>query len=433
MPSLDRLASARPRSWRRRGPRGGRWGSVLVAAGALGVAVALGVSGCGAGAAGPAVTTAVPTAVASPAPPAIDPGPAAVLEFPAVGAGAVGIAGADGSVQVLGQGGETATVPIASITKVITSLVVLDAHPLAGPGDPGPTITLGAADVERTEAIEAIGQFVEPMFEGQQVSLHDALAITLLTSANNYAETAAAWAFGSTDAYLEAARAWLAEQGLTATTLADASGLDPGSASTTADLLRVGALAHADPALAAIAGLASYEQPDLGTIVNQNVLLGEGGVDGLKTGSTTYAGATLLTSAVVTVGSSPVTLIAVVLGTESIDARFATTRALLASAQAGLREVRLSTAGQSFGSYAGADTGTASSESASSESASSESIDAVATADLTAVVFGDTPITTEVRLEPRTTGAAGDPTGSAAFTVGTARYELPLALAAPLG
>ena len=65
--------------------------------------------------------------------------------------------------------------------------------------------------------------------------------------------------------------------------------------------------------------------------------------------------------------------------------------------------------------------------------ASPESADAVATADLTAVVFGDTPITTEVRLEPRTTGATGDPTGTAAFTVGAARYEVPLALAAPLG
>ncbi len=408
---------------------------MLLAAGAI---LAAGLSGCVAGAPEPAATTAAPPAVATPTAPSIDPGPAAALEFPAVGAGAVGIASADGSVEVLGQGGETGTVPIASITKVITSLVVLDAHPLAGPGDPGPTITLGAADLERTEAIEATGQFVEPMFEGQQVTLHDALAITLLTSANNYAETAASWAFGSTDAYLEAARAWLAEQGLTGTTLADASGLDPGSASTTADLLRVGALAHADPALAAIAGLASYDQPDLGTIVNQNVLLGEGGVDGLKTGSTTYAGATLLTSAVVTVGSSPVTLIAVVLGTESIDARFATTRALLASAQAGLREVRLATAGQSFGSYGLAATGTASPGTASSDTASPgadspESADAVATADLSAVVFGDTPITTEVRLEPRTTGAAGDPTGTAAFTVGTARYEVPLALATPLG
>lgn len=413
MPSLDAVASVRPRSAR----RPSRWGTTLVAVAALGVALAVGVSGCVAGAPEPA-STAAPAAVASTAVPSIEPGPTAPLEFPAVGAGAVGIAADDGSVQVLGQGGETGTVPIASITKVITSLVVLDAHPLAGPGDPGPTITLGAADIERTEAIEATGQFVEPMFEGQQISLHDALATTLLTSANNYAETAAAWAFGSTEAYLEAARAWLAEQGLTGTTLADASGLDPGSASTTADLLRVGALAHADPALAAIAGLASYDQPDLGTIVNQNVLLGEGGVDGLKTGSTTYAGATLLTSAVVTVGSSPVTLIAVVLGTESIDARFATTRALLASAQAGLREVRLATAGQPFGSYA--------------VGGSAEYTDAVATADLTAVVFGDTPVTTEVTLEPRTTGAAGDATGAAVFTVGTARYELPLALAAPL-
>ncbi|MFB2581228.1 D-alanyl-D-alanine carboxypeptidase family protein [Herbiconiux sp. P15] len=278
------------------------------------------------------------------------------------------------------------------------------------------------------------------MYAGQEVSLHDALAVTLLTSANNYAESVAAWAFGSREAYLEAARAWLAANGLSGTTLADASGLDPGSASTTADLLKVAALAHANPALAAIAGLATYDQPDLGTIANQNILLGENGVDGLKTGSTSYAGFTLLTSAVVTVGATPVTLVSVVLGTESLDARFDTTRALLASAQAGLREVTLATAGTPFGTYTLPASGTA--EAPSDPGAATDSdattdpgaatADAVATRDLTTVVFGDTPITTEVTLEERAAGAAGDLVGTAVFTVGTTRLDLPLALATPL-
>ena len=426
-------------------------------------------------------TDAASAAVAgTPTPPEFATGAAAALEFPATGAGAVGIAAADGTVQMLGQGGETGTVPIASITKVITSLVVLDAHPLAAPPagavgavgavgaagaasttdaaaiDQGPVITLGQADLDITAEVEAAGQFTEPMYAGQEVTLRDALAITLLTSANNYAESVARWAFGSQEAYLEAARAWLAANGLTATTLADASGLDPGSASSTGDLLRVAALAHADPALAAIAGLSTLDQDDLGTIANQNVLLDDSGVegvdvDGLKTGSTSYAGFTLLTSAQVAVGATPVTLVAVVLGTESLDARFATTRALLASARTGLREVQLAAAGQPFGTYAAPSYATSTGSPSAADptegapatttgstgtGTGSPEVAAVATDALTAVVFGDTPITTEVTLAPLAPGSptarAGSPAGTATITVGTTPFAIPLTLAAAL-
>ncbi|PPF78843.1 D-alanyl-D-alanine carboxypeptidase [Subtercola sp. Z020] len=402
------------------------------------------VSGCSDASPDPSGTAAAdspaPPLVAATVAPSIPLGDPADLQFPAVGDGAIGIAHADGSVQVLGRGGDTGTVPIASITKVITSLVVLDAHPLNGRDDQGPTLTLGQADLDVTAEVEAENQFAEPMYSGQQVTLHDALAITLLTSANNYAESVARWAFGSEEAYLAAARTWLTEHGLTQTTLADASGLDPGSASSTADLLRVAALAHANPALLAIAGMSTYDQVDLGTIANQNILLGEGGVDGLKTGSTSYAGFTLLTSAVVPVGSGAVagsagsstpaevdgsaasaTLVAVVLGTESLDARFATTRALLASAEAGLKFVPLATAGQVFGTYT---------------SASGAAYDAVAADPLSAVVFGDTPVTPTVALDALPTDAAGavvpaagTVVGHTTFTVGTATYDVPLTLA----
>ncbi|TAJ49402.1 MAG: D-alanyl-D-alanine carboxypeptidase [Herbiconiux sp.] len=401
------------------------------------VAVTVTVTGCTApsasgGAAAP--TAATQTATAVPTDVVIPAGTPAVLQFPQVGSGAVGIAHPDGSVDVLGQGGETGTVPIASITKVITALVVLDAHPLtdtpeslaAGTVDQGPTITLGQADLDITAAVEAQDQFVEPMYAGQEVSLRDALAITLLTSANNYAESVALWAFGSQEGYLTAARAWLAEQGLTATTLADASGLDPGSASSTGDLLRVASLAHANPALASIAGLTSLDQADLGTIVNQNVLLGENGVDGLKTGSTSYAGYTLLTSAQVVVGATPVTLVSVVLGTSSIDDRFATTRALLASAQAGLREVPLVAAGQALGTY------TVPAE-AGSDAAPVQLV-ASASGAVSAVVFGDEPVTTTIALDELTSSdgtlsaAIGDVVGTATFTTSSGVHTVPLAL-----
>jgi len=393
----------------------------------------------------PSAGTSSPSAVAQTATASsvdidVPTGAPAELEFPEVGAGAVGIAHPDGTVDVLGQGGDTGTVPIASITKVITALVVLDAHPLAdtaeslaaGAVDAGPTITLGQADLDITAAVEAEDQFVEPMYAGQEVSLRDALAITLLTSANNYAESVARWAFGSQEGYLTAARVWLADQGLAATTLADASGLDPGSASSSGDLLRVASLAHANPSLASIAGLATLDQADLGTIVNQNILLGENGVDGLKTGSTSYAGSTLLTSAEVVVGATPVTLVSVVLGTSSIDARFATTRALLASAQAGLREVPLVAAGQVLGRYtfaAAADAGTGT-------DAAAAPLVAVTSTGLSAPVFGDDPVTTTVTLDEITsTGGAlsveiGDVVGTATFTTSSGTHAVPLTLAA---
>jgi D-alanyl-D-alanine carboxypeptidase (penicillin-binding protein 5/6) len=353
-----------------------------------------------------------------------DPAP---LDLPDTGLGAVGIAAPDGTVELLGQS-EPASgtpVPIASITKVITSLVVLDAHPLADAADPGPVITLGQADLDITAGVVASGQFTEPMYAGQQVTLHDALAITLLTSANNYAETAARWAFGSQQEFLAAARTWLDGHGLTSTTLADASGLNPGSASTPADLVQIAALAHADPALASIAGLATMDQPDLGIIANQNILLAEAEgsgiegltVDGLKTGSTSYAGFTLLTSAVTTVGSTPVTLVAAVLGTPSLDARYASMRSLLASASAGLTEITLAQPGQSFGSYTSA-TGTV--------------VEAVATDARTAVILAGTSVGASVTLAERTTAPAGEVVGSAVFSVGATQLEVPLELAGPL-
>ncbi|RFA13722.1 hypothetical protein B7R21_07765 [Subtercola boreus] len=403
----------------------------------LGVAavVVVLVAGCSAGVPAATKTSAASTAVVGVAAAAEIPvGVAAALQFPESGAGAVGIAAPDGSVRLLGQGGDTGTRPIASITKVITALVVLSEHPLAGVGadgtaDHGPTITLGQADLDITEEVEKQDQFVEPVYDGQQVTLHDALAITLLTSANNCAESVARWAFGSEDAYLAAARAWLAANGLTQTTLADASGLDPGSASSTADLLHVAALAHANPALLAIAGMATYDQPGLGTISNQNMLLGENGVDGLKTGLTSYAGFTLLTSAVVTVGSERLTLVAVVLATPSLDARFASTRALLASARAGLAEVPLAVAGQLFGTYTLPD---------------GRVVDAVAVAPLSAIVFGDEAVTTTVALDDlpsdlvaagpgEDASVAGASVGTVSFAVGGATLTAPLAVDALIG
>ena len=64
------------------------------------------------------------------------------LDFPSYGASGLGAIGYPG---VLAQGGVTDPLPIASISKVVTALVVLDAKPLA-PGESGPDLTFSSVD-----------------------------------------------------------------------------------------------------------------------------------------------------------------------------------------------------------------------------------------------------------------------------------------------
>ncbi len=61
--------------------------------------------------------------------------PGGPLPWPSVGAAAITVPG----VVTFPPVGTTAAVPIASITKVMTTLVLLHDHPLA-PGGPGPAI-----------------------------------------------------------------------------------------------------------------------------------------------------------------------------------------------------------------------------------------------------------------------------------------------------
>src|SRR5215217_6552256 len=85
---------------------------------------------------------------------------------------------------------------------------------------------------------------------GTTLSKLDTLKVVLIESANNYAESLAIWAFGSQEEYVTAARAFLAEHGLTGTTIVDPTGISPEDTSTTADLVALGRLALTNPVLA---------------------------------------------------------------------------------------------------------------------------------------------------------------------------------------
>ncbi len=293
--------------------------------------------------------------VDAPVPPA---GPAAIIREPMAGASAVRVRGGDdylgseASQMWLATGGEEPR-SIASITKVITALVVLDAHPLADATDPGPTITFTQADHALYDEFYVRGATIAAMPAGSSMSLHDALAAMLIPSASNYAVAVSRWAFGSQSAFLSAARTWLDAHGLHSTTIVEPTGLDPGNVSTPADLVTLAELAAANPAVAHITGLPAVELPTIGYVNNTNGLLGIDGVSGLKTGNLGEGRFALLYTASVAVSSvGRLDVSGVVLDGYSRESVDSDVRAVLRSLRDGFTLVPLVDSGLVVGSIA---------------------------------------------------------------------------------
>ena len=95
---------------------------------------------------------------------------------------------------------------------------------------------------------------------------------------------------------------------------ADASGVDPSSMSTPADLLKVAALDMGNPAFASMVQMTSVTLPVAGTISTYTPLLGLQGVIGVKSGFTTAAGGCDVLAVVRTVHGRPTLLLAAVTG-----------------------------------------------------------------------------------------------------------------------
>jgi len=341
----------------------------------------------------------------------VPPGAAAVLDFPGYGGSAIGAVGFDG---VLAQSGSTSPLPMASITKLVTALVVLQAKPLAV-GAEGPKVTMTAADVALYQHYRSVDGQVVTVKSGFVFTEHELLELALIHSANNYATSLALWAFGSMDAYLATTKAWIAAHKLTSMTITDPTGLDPTDVADTADLLQLGKLALADPVLAPIVGTVSLTMHDVGVLTNTNTLLGYDGVEGIKTGTLNGAGSNLLFAARHRVGSATVEVIGVVLGGSTHQAVDSDIRSLLTGVLAGFHEVTLAKKGDAFAGYR-TDWG--------------QKVSAIAEKDASLVTWGDQKVTVTVSAAPVSTGARGQAVGTATFTVGGRSVSVPLGLAA---
>jgi D-alanyl-D-alanine carboxypeptidase (penicillin-binding protein 5/6) len=332
---------------------------------------------------------------------------APTITMPTYGDSAIAAVGYPG---LLATGGGTTPLPIASITKIITALVVLQKDPLSG-DEQGPGILFTQADEAIRESYKARGGDVYPIKVGATLSERQVLTIALVPSANNYARALADWAYGSEAAFLPVANAWLKSNGLTSTTLTDSIGLNPQNTSTPTDLIALGKLALANPVIAELVNTKSVTLPVVGTVNNTNQLLGVEGIDGIKTGTLTMA--SLLFTSKLTIGGHVIVLIGAVLDGPTHPIIDAAIQALVAQARAGFHLVPVATKGQAFATY-------------TTKWGSRAS--AVATRSVSMVVWGGTPITERTGAQAVTTARKSTVVGRASFTAGVTSATVPLEL-----
>jgi D-alanyl-D-alanine carboxypeptidase (penicillin-binding protein 5/6) len=249
--------------------------------------------------------------------------------------------------------GDDSPQPTASMAKLITTLVTLDAHPL-DLGEDGPTITLDASAVAEYQKQVALGGSRVQVRAGEQLTLHQILQAVLIVSANNLADYLAIWGFGSQDAYRNAATAWLSEHGLTNTTIGkDASGLDPGTTASPSDLCRLMLLAAQNPVLTEIMGTTETPFPVEGTLKSTNHLLGSHGVFAGKTGGTDEAGRNIVITTKLPTHTNPdgVVVAIGILQQTDYDVLFSEANGLLDSLPANLYDRPLVSTGDVVGQY----------------------------------------------------------------------------------
>lgn len=271
----------------------------------------------------------------------------ASIEWPAVGQAAIGSLD-DG---LLAATEHQEQQPIASLTKVITALAVLEKSPLL-PGDTGPSFTVDQADVDSYRSYITRYGTVMGVNYGQRISQRDALVGLMLPSANNMADSLVRWVFGTESMYLTFANDMLQRYGLVDTVVADASGFHPGSRSTPADLIRLGQLALQNPVLSEIVSLKEHDIPGTGLVRNTNFLLYDDAV-GIKTGNTDEAGNCLL-FAVAYGPEKEQRLIGVVLGQRDRQTTAIASRALRDSALKNFGLVEVLPAGAVVGTISSA-------------------------------------------------------------------------------
>ncbi|RWZ61179.1 hypothetical protein ELQ92_09100 [Labedella populi] len=329
--------------------------------------------------------------------------------LPETGASAVTERPEDSPISVAG---DTAPVPMAAATKVITALVVLDARPLSA-DEEGAVVPITSNDFLTYRDYRAAGARTVTVYTDDAWSERGMLQALLLGSSNNHADTLARWAFGSLEEYLVAARSWLDGNGLDGITVADATGLSAESVGTAEDLAAVAALALADPAVASVLASEVTGLPSRRGIENTTTYLPELGVTGISRSYTDAAGICLLFRLSVDVGEETYELYGAILRQPDWDALETAVTALAEQASTAVVEAPLVAEGTPLVRY---------------DTEWGPTVTASVGASVTSPRWVSSAPTIETTLDPLVTGGSGRIVGSAEITAGGRTTTAPVKL-----
>lgn len=194
----------------------------------------------------------------------------------------------DGSNKVLYEKNANVVAPIASLTKLMTAMVVLDRKQ-----DMNEKIEIEAADVDNLK------HSVSHVPVGVELPRHEVLQLALMSSDNRAAASLARTYPGGMPAFLRAVQEKAKALGMRNTVIEEPTGLSPHNTSTASDLVRMATAASRYPEITDI----TTDSSDLIQINhrqvkfhNTNQLVGKKGWDILlsKTGFTNEAGKCLI-------------------------------------------------------------------------------------------------------------------------------------------
>ncbi len=241
------------------------------------------------------------------------------ITWPTDGSAAVGITG--------GATVESTVNPtqMASITKVVTVMTVLDHRPMKL-GETGPSYPFTEADHQEYWDYLRADESALDVPVGGSLTEYQLIEGILLGSAGNYTDLLAESIWPNDAAYATAAHAWLKKVGITDITVVEPTGIDWGNTATPAALVKLSEIAMQNPVVAEIAAKPEAEIPGAGKVENTNGIIRDPGVVGLKTGR--LDGYNLLSAKNVPVGDETVLAHAVVLDQTSYDERDDASRSL---------------------------------------------------------------------------------------------------------
>ncbi|MDL4814488.1 hypothetical protein [Actinomadura opuntiae] len=243
-------------------------------------------------------------------------GAAPSLPWPAVGQSAVYVDG----LGAMGSSGGSAPTPTASVAKVMTAFVYLRDHPLKT-GEAGPVLAVSPQGVAEIPARKKRGESLLGITAGQRLTERKALEALLIISANDLAHELARWDAGGDQPFVAKMNAAARELGMTSTRYTDPSGYDSRTVSTAADQVKLLRAAMKVQAFTEIVNRRAYV-PDDGSPARPggNILVGQYGVVGGKTGYTDAAGGNFVFAARKRVAGVPTLILGAVMGQKSPSA-----------------------------------------------------------------------------------------------------------------